>query len=365
MGAVGTTRVLVVGRGAPERGGIPTFLGTLVVADLGPRFSLDLLNLGQEALRDGGRASAGNVRRSLRDARRVAAATRRGDVVHLNTAFAPTVTALRAALLVLAARLRGGRVVVHVHGGRVALWMTTPRLRRLVRSCLRPAHVVVAVSQPVHDALVAACGAERTVLIDNAVDTEAFTGPSGSGGHRRVLYAGGLTPRKGVVDLLDASRALHAEGLEHELWLVGGTPDEGHEQEREVRAAAGPNVVFLGPRPSEEMPDLYRQADVFCLPSWYEAMPLSVLEAMATGLPVVATTVGDVPRLVHDGVHGRLVPPKDPAALAAALRDVLRDPPVAAAMGEAGRRTAEESFSLDRLVRDLQDLYTRTLEPRS
>ena len=352
------TRVLLVGRGAPERGGIPTFLETLASADFGADIRVELLNLGRPEVRAGGRASGGNVVRSAADAWAVARRARRGDVVHLNTAFAPTVTAARAGLLVLAARLRGARVVVHVHGGRVALWLVTRSLRRVAALSLRGAHTVVAVSEAVHAALLPVCG-RRLVLLDNAVDTDVFIGPATGSSPPRVLFAGGLTPRKGVGDLLEASRLLDEQGVAHEVALVGGTPDEGASAERDVRDQAAASARFLGPRAPEHMPETYRSADVFCLPSWYEAMPLSVLEAMACGLPIVATAVGDVPRMLDDGVQGVLVPPRQPAALADALRLLLTSPEQREQMGARARARAEERYAVPRLLAELEDLYTQ------
>jgi glycosyltransferase involved in cell wall biosynthesis len=93
------------------------------------------------------------------------------------------------------------------------------------------------------------------------------------------------------------------------------------------------------------MPAEFAAADVFCLPSWWEAMPLSVLEAMATGLPVVATDVGDVGRSVVDGVTGRVVPVRDPEALADALEPLLTDPELRRRMGKAGLERVCEMFS--------------------
>src|SRR5262249_46869364 len=88
----------------------------------------------------------------------------------------------------------------------------------------------------------------------------------------------------------------------------------------------------------------YAAADVFCLPSWWEAMPLSVLEAMAAGLPVVATDVGDVARLVTPDC-GRVVPMRSPHVLAEALRPLLEDPQTRRRMGEAARARARSTFS--------------------
>ncbi len=106
------------------------------------------------------------------------------------------------------------------------------------------------------------------------------------------------------------------------------------------------------------MPAAYAEADVFCLPSWWEAMPLSVLEAMASGLPVVATEVGDVPRLVEDGRTGFVVPSRDPQSLANALAKLLSDPALARSMGAAGRARADERFSSTVTVRNVAQLYS-------
>jgi glycosyltransferase involved in cell wall biosynthesis len=197
--------------------------------------------------------------------------------------------------------------------------------------------------------------------VDNGVDVSRFTGTPRAHDPPRVLYVGLLTPRKGVLDLLEASRLLAARGVRHEVWLVGGTPDEGPAAAEPVlRAAESADARRLGQRLPEQMPDVYREGDVFCLPSWWEAMPLSVLEAMASGLPVVATDVGDVGRVVKDGATGRLVPAKDPSALADALETLLVDADRRRALGAAGRRLVTEAFSapataqhLDRIYREL------------
>jgi glycosyltransferase involved in cell wall biosynthesis len=108
------------------------------------------------------------------------------------------------------------------------------------------------------------------------------------------------------------------------------------------------------------MPDVYRSADIFCLPSWWEAMPLSVLEAMASGLPVVATTVGDVPTMVRPGVTGFLVEPRNLEAIAASLRTLLDDPDLRRRMGSAGREEAERNFGADGTIARLDEVYEQT-----
>lgn len=340
-----TIRVLLVGKGTPERGGIPTFLGTLLESDLVETYDVEFLNVAHAGTPQGGRASRGNLCRTASDALAVWRLSSDRDVVHIHSALAPLVTLLRAGILTLAARARGAPVVLHAHGGLIQLWLTNPRRRAVARVALAGVGRVAAVSEGGRVALEEALGSRRVVTVHNGVDTEAFR-PGAERHHPpRILYAGLLTPRKGVVDLIRASELLHDRGWDHELWLAGGTPDEGPAGEAEVQAAAGAGVRLLGPVPREAMPDLYRQVDMFCLPSWWEAAPLTILEAMASGLAVVATDVGDVPSMVADGETGFVVPLRDAEALADALGRLLGDAELCRTCGEAGRRRACAAFS--------------------
>ena len=356
------SRVLLVGKGPPDRGGISAYLGALLRSDLSAGHEMMLLNLTRDETPNAGRLTGSNVTRTLSDAAAVWKASRRAQIVHQHSALVPAVTMVRAGLLALAARLRGRRVIMHVHSGQVELWITTRARRLLARLALAPAHRVVTMSNPSGDALAAAIGRERVTIVDNWVDLEEFRPTDPVHSPPRIFYAGLLTPRKGVGDLLRASASLSERGVDHELVLAGGTPDEGPEAEREVRTIHAPAARFIGALPHERIAAELAAADVFCLPSWFEAMPLSILEAMAGGLPVVASDVGDIPRVVEHGVTGSLVPAKRPVELAAALEALLRDPETRRRMGAAGRRRVEERFTEQRAVGALDALY-RQFEP--
>ncbi len=107
------------------------------------------------------------------------------------------------------------------------------------------------------------------------------------------------------------------------------------------------------------------EADIFVLPSRSEAFPNAVMEAMASGLPIVATAVGGVPELIADGETGRLVPAGSTTALAQALIDMLDQPAQAAELGRAARRRIEQKFSFDRMVDQFARLYLSQLEARA
>lgn len=352
-------RVLLVGKGPPERGGIPAFLG-LLQDGLGDGYEVGLLNLTRSAATpQGGRFTWHNLTRTLGDAPAVWRAAREVDLVHVHSALSSPVTIIRAGLLCLAARLGGAAVVLHGHGGRIQLLLTTRWTQLLTALALRPAHRVVAVSEGARAALATAVPAQRLVLIDNGVDTDRFAPGGDRDGQSTpvILYVGILTPRKGVIDLLEASRLLRADGVDHRLVLLGGMPDEGPEAQARVRDADNGTAEFAGTVTPGQMPERYHEADLLCLPSWWEAMPLSVLEAMASGLPVVATDVGDVARVVEDGVTGRVVPARDPAALAVALAPLLGSAELRGRMGAAGRERVEQRFSAQSTCAAVTEVY--------
>lgn len=350
-------RVLLVGKGAPDRGGIPTFLETLRNGPLAAEHDLTFLNVAHTDEPQGGKVTGANVARTLRDGVAVWRAAAQHDVVHVHSALAPAVTVLRASLLALAGRLRGCAVVVHAHGGDVEFWLVNRLRRLLMKAAMLPAHRVVAVWTIGERALVRALGPGKVRLIDNGVPLASFEVAHEHDGPPRILYVGLLTARKGVVDLIEASKTLIERGVEHELWLLGGTPDEGPDAEVPVRAAAEGHAHLLGTRPPDQMPAAYASADVFCLPSWWEAMPLSVLEAMASALPVVATDVGDVSREVQHGTTGLVITARAPEQLAAALEQVLADPERRRRMGAAGRTRVAERFSSAVTAREIGAMY--------
>ncbi len=356
------SRVLLVGKGAPDRGGIPTFLHILQRSELARRHQLEFLNVAHTSTPEGGKASASNVGRTLHDAARVWRHAKSHDIVHIHTALAPTVTVLRAALLAFAARLRGCAVIVHAHGSELESWLSGGFRRRVLRLAMAPAHRIAACWSNGEQLLGEALGHDRVQLVDNGV--EVPDQPPAREEHQppRILYVGLLTARKGVLDLLEASRLLRANGVDHELWLVGGTPDEGPEAELPVREAAAGTATLLGRRPPEEMAAAYAAVDVFCLPSWYEAMPLSVLEAMAYGLPVVASDVGDVCRAVEDGATGFVTPARCPHPMAVAFEKLLGDAERRRRMGAAGRERVQEHFSSTATARAVADLYDSVLQ---
>lgn len=224
------------------------------------------------------------------------------------------------------------------------------------------AHHILCNSQAVESILRERCRVPeaRLTVIPNGVNTDYFQPAAGpEAGPPRVLSVARMVPDKDHHTLLQAFRLTVQENPEAELWLVGDGPRLAEVRESARRLLPAARVKFLPPR--EDLRPLLRQASLLALSSKTEALPNVILEAMAAGLPVVASRVGGVPELVVPGLTGWLVAPGDALGLAAALGQVLRDPDTRQAMGRAGRRRAEKEFSLQTMTRRYEAVLDRLL----
>ena len=184
----------------------------------------------------------------------------------------------------------------------------------------------------------------------------------GLGEHHRVAVSVmRLVPQKAPLDVIDAAGRLVRDVPDARFLIVGDGPLRESVEARCRTLEIRERVVFTGLRP--DVPDLLAASDVLALASLWEGLPRVIPQAMAAGLPVVATAVGGNAEAVVDGVTGLLVPPRDPAALGAALAALLADPDRARALGAAGRARVDE-FSVHRMVDDIEALYETCLATR-
>lgn len=169
-----------------------------------------------------------------------------------------------------------------------------------------------------------------------------------------------LSGRKGHATLLQSMAMLRDDGVAPLILVVGDGPERGQleQQAKELRLDAS-RVRFLGARSDVER--VLRAADFFVLPSDTEGLPLSVLEAMAHELPIVASRVGGIPEIIETNEQGLLVPPGDPAALAEAIRRVVEDPALRRSLAAAARTRVNTEFSIAKTVENYDRLYRTAL----
>jgi len=193
----------------------------------------------------------------------------------------------------------------------------------------------------------------RISVVPSGVDADHFCphGPSQPRDPRRprILSVGRLVPRKGFDDVIRGLRLVPSA----ECLIIGGPAQR--ELARSCRVAD--RVRLVGAVPREEMPRWYRSADVVACAPWYEPFGLTPLEAMACGVPVVATAVGGLIDTVVDGLTGDLVPPRDPTALGRALRTVIADPVRRMGYATAGMDRARQCYTWERTATRLAAVY--------
>lgn len=193
--------------------------------------------------------------------------------------------------------------------------------------------------------------------IPNGVDTTLFSpGPHVERDRCELLFTGRLAPQKGVDVLL---RALTKAGTDWRLRIAGDGPERQRLAALSEQLGIATKVEFLGWTQRNELPALYRSADVFVFPSYDEGMPNVVLEALASGLPVVATRIAGNEQLVAHGQNGILVPPGDDAAFAEALAPLIRDGKLRKTFGARSRAMAVEQFSWARAAAAYERLFTQ------
>lgn len=216
-------------------------------------------------------------------------------------------------------------------------------LAPLLRRVWRRARAVVANSQGLRQLGLAFEPRVPIAVIPNGVDLDAFKASERSWRPARLLFVGRVVYQKGLDLLLSALASL--KDREWTLEIVGDGPRTADLQAQAAEAGLAERIMFSGWKSGAELAERYANANLFAYPSRHEGMPNALLEAMASGLPAVATRIAGNEELQVDGETGRLVPPEDVAALQAALAELIADPAARRRLGAAARKHVEGRYS--------------------
>ena len=297
----------------------------------------------------------------------------RPQILHTPTAKAGAVGRLAA---LLAGRARPP-IVVHTFHGHVLRGYFGPArtgfFRLLERALARMSTRLIAVSPEVRDDLVAlgVAGPEKFEVIRLGIELDERVELDGALRYetRRVLgvsperfvvgWIGRMTSIKNTDVVLRAFGALRERGVDAVLCLIGDGPDRDALERDAHDLGLMRHCLFLGYQ--EDVARFYAAFDVFLLASENEGTPVTTIEALAAGRPVVATRVGGVPDVVEEGVDGFLAEPRDVEGLADRLERLARDPELRAEMGRRGRERVPARYAVDRLVSDVDELYRSLL----
>ena len=349
----------MIGPMPPPYGGQSILVQNILKSRLATRFQFRLLDIAHDL--------SGHPLRMVLTARflwRMLGLLRRFPgigLVHIHTSAG--IAFLEKGLYILVGKLFRKKIVLHIHGGRFPqAWNRAGDIKkRVIRRILNACDTVIVLGHQGYCFFTQEIGTSSSVMaLPNAIDwkmdfkkapREEFI----------FLYVGHLKPEKGLLDLLDAYRECRIllPGRKISLRLMGGGDNEENESlvKREYASAGMTGISFLGIRTGDDKWNEFAAADVFLLPSHSEDMPIAILEAMACGLPIIATSVGSIPEVVEDNINGYLVAPHQPAALAEKMALLVRGDDLRRAMGTANRVKARKNYSFEEYESKLENIY--------
>jgi glycosyltransferase involved in cell wall biosynthesis len=291
------------------------------------------------------------------------AARGRLGVVHLNLAERGSV--YRKAALMAATKMVGGRVLLHLHAAQIVQFHGSMGVtgQGLLRWMFRSADHCVVLGEVWRRWVIDTFGVRpsRIGIIYNGVPaTRPKPRTRPDNGSFRVLFVGNLLERKGVADLLRAFATLKAQNIE--LVMAGGGPVDTY---RAMAAGLGiaNRVTFTGWVSQDDARTLMVNSDALILPAYDEGLPLVILEALASGTPVICTPVGSIPEVLQDRSTALFVSPGDEAGIAAAIVTLLDDPELGKELSAAGAALYDRLFTMDAFARSVGSLYA-ALTPR-
>jgi glycosyltransferase involved in cell wall biosynthesis len=344
-------RIVMLGTSFETHGGISSVVNAYRAAGLFARWPIDYV----QTHCDGGYFAKGSCAIGAFFSMAFLALRHRDALLHVHAASRASFW--RKAVLMSIARLAGWPIVFHLHGGGFAKFYEgcRPWQRRLVRAFLDRAACIVTVSERWQAWIRGITANPRITTIPNPVALPAQVPVDRPGA--TVAFVGRVEEAKGIYDLIAAVDEVR-ETIPGVSLECAGDGDIAAVQRRITLDHVRADVHFLGWISPQRREELLARASVFVLPSHAEGLPVSLLEAMAAGCPVIATTVGGIPDVISDGVNGLLVAPGDRDALALALHRVLVDRDFAAELGTAARDTVRRRFTTEQAIARLDQIYS-------
>jgi glycosyltransferase involved in cell wall biosynthesis len=369
--ATGRSRILLFGPQLSAVGGGPTHLRNMFASSLSDRYELVHFEVGSR-----GRESPASEEKVLSRLLRLAwspvllawrIARLRPSLIHLNTSLNHKSFWRDLAYLIIS-KLFGRKVVVQIHGGSLERFCSSSALLRSVSSAaFRSADAVVVLSSVEKGNFERIPNLKRLAVIPNAVDIDEYhcdPPRRHSGKVRRLAYLGRLARDKGLFEAVAAMRVITADPdlKDIELAVVGSGPATAELSHLIEELGLDGRVKLRDPMFGESKVRFLQESDVFLFPSYHEGLPYSVLESLAAGTPVIATRVGGIPDVVHDGIHGLLIEPRDPAQIVHAVRRLSADSGLVREMSRNCLSWARDGFGLERLSRQFDELYRSVIE---
>lgn len=277
------------------------------------------------------------------------------EVVHIH--MASDVSIYRKTPFIWLTKVFGKKLVIQQHGGNIQQFYYSEcgkGKQKFIQKTLRKADAFLVVAPYLKDIFKDIVEEEKIEILTNAIEIPKEAEQDYS--KQKLLFLGRLCKEKGIGELLEAVQDLKKEFQRLELFLGGVWVDEELKKKAEE---CGDFVHYLGWIDAKKKDEYLRYCNIFVLPTYFEGLPMSLLEGMAYGCACVACEVGGIPQLMTDRKDGLLIPAKEVQELKGALRELLQDQNLQKELGESARKRIEENYEISKRVDRLTEIYRK------
>lgn len=278
----------------------------------------------------------------------------RPDIVHMHSSFGPSF--YRSLPFIYMSSWAKKPMINHIHGSEFDKLYTnaSERKKKLVRKAWGKCNRFIVLSESWKERFSEVIPNEKMTVIENYSIVK--DGINRSQCHNQVLFLGAINQMKGCYDMVDVTKRV-AEVVPDIKMVVAGAGEIEQVKSKAIAEGVAEHFAFPGWVRGEQKEKLLKESDVFFLPSYTEGMPMSVLDAMGYGLPIVASNVGGIPRLVHEGENGFMREPGDTAGFAEAIIQIMTSDAMRINMGKQSMEIVKERYSLEKHIELLENVY--------
>jgi glycosyltransferase involved in cell wall biosynthesis len=281
-------------------------------------------------------------------------------IVHFNPSF-DRKSMLRELVMAIICKFHNRRTIIHFHGGNISCVMKNNRLPLYVKLILRLASHIIVLTKIQKKSLSVFCKKNKVTVIPNMIDTCLFPKhKQNNNGKISILFMSKIESKKGAFDVIEAISQV-VKYYNHTKFIFAG---EGPDLKK-LKLVCCENgceefIKFLGHVKDQKKVNFLINGDIFLFPSHYqEGMPYALLEAMAAGLPVIATNTGGIPEIIRHNKNGLLVPPAQPDQLAEAIINLIRHPKKRKMFGKMNRQIAASEFDINIVCDKVTQIYEK------
>ena len=278
----------------------------------------------------------------------------RPDIVHMHSSFGPSF--YRSLPFIYMSSWAKKPMIDHIHGSEFDKLYTnaSERKKKLVRKAWGKCNRFIVLSESWKERFSEVIPNEKMTVIENYSIVK--DGIDRSLCHNQVLFLGAINQMKGCYDMVDVTKRV-AEVVPDVKMVVAGAGEIEQVTSKATAEGVAGHFVFPGWVRGEQKEKLLKESDIFFLPSYTEGMPMSVLDAMGYGLPIVSTNVGGIPRIVHEGENGFLREPGDMTGFTETIIQILTDDSMRQNMGEQSLKIVKERYSLEKHIEEIEKVY--------